>query len=371
MLMLVKVNLDNKAFSLINELIAEGKYPDLYHFIEIAINNQIQEEFSEESVIPIPKITEDESSYFESKEILKDETESQLKVGKDKWQEKLREIHLEKSGIEPIKRDLIWSFYNRFLPVKIVIRELAILMVKYGTWIELAQLKDYAYVFAREISQILKKYEDREDVPRNLKLSTGLPTPPSELASLKGAKKRKKELKLLSSKTRFMEQFVGRKTSGKNPEFHGAGFSMGLIAVKFVNNTCFVSLTENGREFALLNNPVIDGEQKDVAFFDDEVNFIMKNIIPRYTFEKIIVERILDELKKRPLTSNEINEIFKNAKKSFLLDQNLSNKQIKDELDEGTIVQERVATMGRLSEMGLVKWTIDSGGYSSYTIKAK
>lgn len=370
--MLVKVNLDNKAFSLINGLIAEGKYPDLYHFIEIAINNQIQEEFAEESAIPMPKITEDEISYFESKEILKGETESQLKeAGKDKWQEKLREIHLEKSEIEPIKRDLIWSFYNRFLPVKIVIRELAILMAKHGTWIELAQLKDYAYVFAREISQILKKYEDREDVPRNLKLSTGLPTPPSELASLKGAKKRKKELKLLSSKTRFMEQFVGRKTSGKNPEFHGAGFSMGLIAVKFVNNSCFVSLTENGREFALLNNPVIDGEQKDTAFFSNEVNFIMENIISRYTLEKIIIELILDELKKRSLTSNEINEIFKNTKKSFLTDQNLSSKQIKDELDDGTIVQERVATMGRLSEMGLVKWTIDSGGYSSYTIKVK
>lgn len=134
-----------------------------------------------------------------------------------------------------------------------------------------------------------------------------------------------------------MEQFVGRKTSGDNPEFHGAGFSMGLIAVRFVGNICYVSLTENGKEFALLNNPVIDGKQKDVAFFRDEVNFITENIIPIYALEKIIIDKILGELKKGSLTSN---EIFKEEKEKYLSDKKVRTKDIEDALEDNIIVQE-------------------------------
>lgn len=371
--MLVKINIDKETYSRIKDLISEGRYPDLYHFIGIAISNQIQEEFAKKTdSIHMVEVIENISP-FESAERLKDEVNSQLNDlrGKQLWQNKLREIQLEKSEIEPPKRDLIWSFYNRFFPVKLVIRELAILMAKQGTWIELDQLKDHAYAFALEISKILKEYEDKMDAPRNQKISTGLPTPLSELVGLKGAQKRKKEIKLLSSKSRFMAQFVGRKTSGDDPEFHGAGFSMGLIAVKFTGNICFVSLTENGREFALLNNPIIDSEQKDIAFFRDEVNFIMENIVPRYPLEKIIIDKIFDELKKHPLTSNEINDIFRDEKGRYMREHQMRTKETEDALDETKIVQERVSTMGRLSEINLVKWTIDSGGYSTYTLKQK
>lgn len=192
--MLVKINLDNETFAKIKALISEGKYPDLYHFIEIAVKNQIQEEFADHiDTISTTKILESGISITESIDRQKDEIASRFRdiIGKEWWQKKLREIKLEESTIEPNKRDLIWSFYNRFLPVKIVIHELAILMVKQGTWVELNQLKDYSYELAREISKILKEYEDKFDVPRNQRLSTGLPTPSSDLEGLKGVSKKK------------------------------------------------------------------------------------------------------------------------------------------------------------------------------------
>ena len=369
--MLVKINLENEIFAKINELISKKRYPDLYRFIEIAINNQVQEEFSEVEPILADKILESRISISES-ERQKDEVISHFSdiMGKEWWQKKLNEIQLEESEIQPHTRYLIWSFYNRFLPVKIVLHALAVSMAKQGTaWIDLNQLKDQSYEFALEISKSLKEHEDKFEVPRNQRLSTGLPTPLSETTGLRGFQRRKKELKLLSSKIRFMEQFVGRKTSGDNPEFHGAGFSMGLIAVKFVNNICYVSLTENGKEFVLLNNPVIDNRQSDVAFFRDEVNFIVQNIIPRYTLEKIIMDKILEELKKGSLTSNEINRIFKEEKAKYLKNKKKRTIDIEIALEDKIIVQERVSTMGRLSELGLVDWKVDKNGQSVYSLK--
>lgn len=372
--MLVKINIDNEVFVRIKELIDEGKYPDLYHFIEIAINNQVQEETSEAKTRPaesfdlsgqeaVAKMAEEELSkklYSYGKQINK----------KEEWQKKLKEIKLEESEIQPEKEDLIWSFHNRFLPVKIVVRQLSMAITEETPWIELGQLQEYAYDSAVKISQELKTYEDKFEVPRNQKLSTGLPLHPFDTRGLRVAEKRRMEKKLLSSKIRFMEQFVGRKIYRNNRnEFEGAGFSMGLIAVKFIGNTCNVSLTNEGREFALFNNPILDGEQKDVAFFPDEVDFIKEKIIPRYRLENIIVKRILSELKTRSLSANDASEIFKDEKEKYLREGVARTKEIEDALSDKMILQERVSTMGRLSELGLVKWTIDPKGQSIYTLK--
>lgn len=371
--MLVKINIDNETFARINELIAERKYPDLYHFIEIAINNQIQEEASEVKIRPAKSF-----EFFEQtipSESAKEFPNKSYSYGrpiseKDEWQKKLKEIKLEESEIQPEKEDLIWSFYNRFLPIKIVVRQLSMVILEEAPWMELGHLQEYAYDCAVQISDELKRYENKFGIPRNQKLSTGLPLPPFDPRGLRVAEKRRMEKKLLSSKIRFMEQFVGRKIYRNNRnEFQGASFSMGLVAVKFAGNSCLVSLTNDGREFAILNNPILDGEQRDVAFFPDEVDFIKEKIIPRFKLEEIIVNRILYELKGNKLSSEELDRISKEEKMKFLKEKSESTATIEEKTQDKVIVRERVATMGRLSELGLINWEIDKNGSSVYSLK--
>lgn len=366
--MLIKIDVDAEMFSKIKHLIDSGRYTDLYQFVTVAISNQIQEEFSQKGFESVPAL--EETSLLESSVSLTPAVPQPPMSRTDTtyWREQLKLMKLSSSEIEPEQQDLIWSFHNRFLPVKIVIHQLAKTMVKQGTWIELNELHQVAYELAVSVSAMLKEYEQRYDIPRNRRLSTGLPIPSTELKGLRGAKLRKKETKLLSSKERFMDHFVGKMIAriGQNG-FSGAPFQMGLMAIKFESNNCFVSLTQNGKEFAIMENPILDGNRHDIAFSDEEATFILKKIISRFKLETIIVNRILTELRKRSLSSQGADKIFEEEK------QRCFGKLVgvKKELEQlkKSIVQERVATMSRLSEIGFINWEVDRRGHSTYTLK--
>jgi len=185
-------------------------------------------------------------------------------------------------------------------------------------------------------------------MPRNKKLSTGLPIPKTEISGLKGIKKRKKEEKYQSSQNRFKEQFVG-KVRRKEPYFSGACFSMGLIAVKFEAETCLISLTTEGKDFALINNPILDENNFEYPFSDQEISFILENIYPKFEAENRIIHQIIQALENKNLQSDDINEIFESQnRKDFRA--------------------ERVSTMGKLSELRIVNWKINQEGKSIYSL---
>lgn len=368
--MLLKVDIDSQTMNKIKQLIDGGRYDDVYQFVSIAIKNQIQEELAESDstflVLKGQELQTQKSNVFS--EI------SPFKSAPD-WLNLLKKLSAQESEVEPNYEqydDLIWSFYNRFLPVKIIIRELAIMVVSRENWIELADLESNSYQHALEISQRLREYEEQHDLSRNQRLSTGLPTPISELNSVRGVRERRKiQSKIESSRKRFMEQFVGKKIRiNEQDHFKGSCFDMGLMAVKFSGNTTLVNLTRTGKEFALLCNPILDEQKKDMSLSTEESDFILKRIIPKFKLENIIVNRILRELVKNKLSSEEINEIFKEEKMMFLKEKGESTAKIEEKTEEKTITQERVATMGRLSELGLVTWDIGRNkGPSTYTIK--
>lgn len=347
---LIKIDIDSDLYKQIQKLIESGNYGDIYQFIKIAINNQIQEEISEPSI--------DESLESSSRSIQSSMQESIWQI-KNELKQLSGEIPLEKNEIEPEQSDLIWSFYNRLFPVKIIISKLAVMMKPEKPWVELGELQEAAFEVAEMYSEQLKDHEEEAQLSRNQKLSTGLPTPKSELRGLKGAMRRKKEAKLTASKLRFTEQFVGKHVKKQPPSFKGACFEMGLMRVKFSGNSCLVTLSDKGVEFALLENPIIENEKFDSAFSSEETEFIMEKIIPQFKLEFRIVQRILNELKGKNLTSDDIDKIFSDEKTKYY------NKK-GDVLQ--TIVQERVSTMGRLSELSLVNWQIDKEGKSVYSL---
>ena len=98
-----------------------------------------------------------------------------------------------------------------------------------------------------------------------------------------------------------------------------------------------------------MENPILDKESYESAFSDKEIDFIFHKIYSRFPLENKIVKKIIERLKIDTLTSSEIDRLFKDEKKDFL-------------------TEERIATMGRLSELQIVNWEIDNKGKSIYSL---
>ena len=359
--MLLKIDVDAMTIKKIEDLIEEGKYIDLRQFINVAILNQIEEEFSDNQLEF--KTNSDNFSQIQissnKKLVLEKMLRTRQKLPFDLantfssvssgWHKKLEEIIVDKSTMEPRSSELIWNFYNRFFPVKVVIHQLAkIIAIQQKKWIELGEIQQQGFDFAERIAAELKEFESNEKLPRNKKLSTGLPTPKMELIGLHGISKRKKEEKLHSGKRRFIEQIIGNITNDQRV-FSGACFKLGLMGIKCDDGICYISLTEIGKQFAMLKNPILDKETLKISFSDPEIRFIFRKIYPKFRLEIEIVHKIVDWLKKEKLTSNQLDQLFKDANRKYF-------------------AKERIATMGRLSELQIVDWKIDKQGKSQYTL---
>jgi len=334
--MLIKIDVKSDLFDRIQKLIDSGKFTDIHQFITIAINNQLQEESS-------GIISKLEKSPFLQDKILETHEEKQDEIVKHLW-----EFSPQESQYKPKTEDMICPFYTRFFPVKVIIHKLASMLSQQKPWIEIREIQEEAFIFAEKISTKLRDIEETDQLPRNKKLSTGLPMPKTEFSKLKGTKKRKKEEKYQSSKIRFKEQFVG-KPKQKEPYFSGACFSMGLIAVKFEDEACLVSLTKEGKDFALHDNPILDQEIFEHSFSEQEINFIINKIYPKFPSENKIIHEIIKVFQDKIFGPNDINEIFeKENRKDFRA--------------------ERVSTMGKLSEIQTVNWKINEEGKSIYSL---
>jgi len=349
--MLVKVDLDQTIIKKIEDLVRQGTYSDIHQFVSVSILNQLEEEISNRGrEFNSDQISEyqshSKSSFTKTEQSVSLRNVNPLTLN---WRQELLEMKVESTQIDPEPSELIWYFYNRFFPIKLVIYQLAkIVVTHHDNWIELGDLQVQAYEFAQEIATKLKNIEIRAKMPRNKKMSTGLPGSSMELISLRGTARKKKDDKLLRGRTRFMDQIVGKYISKYN-KFSGACFDLGLIGVKQDNEISYVSLSDLGKQFALLENPVLDKESYESVFSDKEVQFIFHRIYNRFPLENKIVKKIIEWLKRETLTSTQIDQLFKAEKReNFTL--------------------ERIATMGRLSELQIVNWEIDSEGKSQYTL---
>jgi len=378
--MLIKVDVDNDLYEQIENLIKDGKYQDVIQFFKISITNQLQEENAEIQWVKKDEVRNNDESKVNQTDIdkkMRDYLQAQKQVDKSKLS--LKE---EKSDLENKYDEFIWSFYNRFFPIKIAVNSLAGLMGEKG-WADLNEWQESAAKSARIWYQELKEYEITADLKMNERYSIGLPTDPSELNKVHKRKKKERiklEKKILSSKNRFMEQFVG-KYNQRNNEFSGACFEMGLLSIKLGTNSCFVSLSDLGRKFAKLDNPILDNpahwnDRIDLEYSDtfsnQEVQLIYEEIISKFKVEYEIIKELIKELKQKSMTSDDIQKIFVKYKKTILeyYPINIQNITKEESIDKekNRIIQTRVATMGRLSELKIVNWEIKERGISHYNL---
>ena len=215
-------------------------------------------------------------------------------------------------GIE--QTGLIWGFHNRFFPVKFIIHVLAKLLVEEtsnpvhppeieGPWIKFQRLTDEVKLESITASKMLNEMKV-ENKFENIDPTIGFPSTKNrflekpklrEIRSLNPMVAEEKARALEeTSKNRFLTQYVGRGLDRKNGvrEVAGACFEMKLIQAAVAEpygpkDDLYVTLTDLGKEFALLENPVIKG------LLDYSVHHKSTHI-PFIQFQKMAEEQGMD-----------------------------------------------------------------------------
>ena len=315
------------------------------------------------------------------------------------------------------KYPLIWSFYSRFLPVKLVLSVLAEMTSDVnGQMVDYEKFRNRAYKVAIGLREKIRAWEKDNDIKRNEKKSAGLPISPMEVTPAKMAK-------LKASETRFTEHFVGmttkswiRKQNTKPKDedtlkplkdkngvafFDGALNAMGLACFKADESQCptcegsgkdknkkdcrncygggknyemRVGLTKLGAQFYTQRSNFLIYYQRPfdkTPLADGEIAFIMDKIIPRFPLEEKFIENILSSLKeiranpeKKYLDAMEADAEFENKFLEWIKDKKNKTSVWMDNFknaqrDTTAATPWRVATMGRLVEMDYIKWDVE------------
>jgi len=390
----------------IKKLIDEGTYTNEQEFFRIAINNQLEDDLNPESKPDIliedkvkGIISEAEVEINAYPPAMKHWNYSVIDITKLKNFQRLETLDLKE--IEPLSSDelygptstgLIFFIQNRFLPIKLIVTELArTISEKKSQWIDLDDFKNNVSELAIGIGERLREIKV---IDNDINLSTGFPVSIEKLKERHGnrllKKIRLKENKnrwlierSISGKRRFVDQFLGKPIKkDERMTFYGACFEMGLISV-VDDNGWKLTLTENGTKFASMKNHVLElissniGEKNiDKVFSENELKFILKNIIPKFGLEKNVINEIMKKKKGHVLIAEDAKNILETQKRDYLIamyepkdftkfeieyKKKMEKDQQKDILIWLTEKQSDVqtaATMRRLAELGVVSLKI-------------
>ena len=267
---------------------------------------------------------------------------------------------------------LLFKMYSRFLPVRITMAVLANMLYESGEdHVGLDSLRGAAYDIAVEIGGELVESERRNGIGRNKRVSTGLPTKAVDDTQA-GVEKRAHVQK------RFKDQYVGRVRRdrvAKTGHADGAPAALGLVTMFEKNGRVEVTLTDAGKRFCMLDNPVVRGEYSGGrALGDEEAAFILSELLPRLPLEHAFADAAVGAVKKagpEGVTTKDLNKIFLKEARVFTKKypkarDMLGFKGLDRETEDARIVGWRVATMGRLAELGAVEWSVRDGASVFY-----
>jgi len=273
---------------------------------------------------------------------------------------------------------LLTGGYSRILPIKISLAVLCYLLEsRKDTKIGLKELRVNAYDIAEEMGGMITKYEKENDVPRNKKISTGLPKKSVD----------KDDDKVNIAQMRVKDLFIGKIRNSrilKKRHFEGALSALGLAYAFEEEGEIFISLTESGRELFLMDNPIIQkADYNKPALTQEESKFILNKLIAQRELEELLIKTSINSVKKfkeskdgefaKENLENLEHDLFKDVKKYIKDNPKIIKKyniavDLNDEKLEKKISQWRLSTMGRLSELNVVKWTISKDSISEYVL---
>jgi len=313
---------------------------------------------------------------------------------------KIIEKHISKKSNSTLPRKnqaFMSQFQGRFFPMKVITRKLAELIYEnHGQIIDYDNFSEKCYEYALEISKKLKDIEEKEPkIKRNKKFSTGLPAIDENDIT----------------KKRFLEHYLGisekawknRQRNDHNPTYDGALNSCGFAY--FESETMDeksnqiprikIGITKRGLDFGIMKNDILDDFQSlelsrdnwKYALTEKESEFIQKEVLHEFPFEKSLIESVMKEVENTQkrircqdcdtrayACSHILDKKFEEWTKdllskhdpkkepfgdiNFLLIDDSDEKEY--EKKKQTLQQLRTATVGRLSELGVIEWKIST-----------
>jgi len=284
--------------------------------------------------------------------------------------------------VNKIKYDgypILSRFYTRFAPAKIVLCVLADLLRQNpnSEKVDLEVLRVDALDIATEAVNEIIKFEQINGIKRNRKISTGFP------------KLNQDKEHQVSIHRRFRNQYVGKirkerkkeGEEGRHEFFEGILSALGLVYATRENGRTMISLTQKGKEFYLIDNPILN-EDFSHGLSKKESEYIFDVLILQIPLERQLWESALQIVKniehdpklegkysklleESTIESYEnwIRENPKEAKKfrfdsiEYVINE-VTHEEKMEEIWAKYIQGWRVAVMGRLSELNKIKWNI-------------
>ena len=286
------VDIPPDVVDLVQKYINKNEYRSIQDFIINAIQNQIylienSDQINTCKVEP-PSIKTDQSIKLKDRVNLLE----------------LRDVTIITFQPDPSKLSSSLSgFWNKFFPVKVVIRVLTNLINENKGAILLDSLQETASVEARNLGLSLFKMEKGSGKKRGDRLFTGLPV------------KKNSE----SSRSRFKSHFVGSLTVKK---IDGMSGILRLIDIeKRDDGKDYVSLTPLGLEFYKLQNPILDLKNYDHSLSIQEKAFLLKIIQTHLQEEYEDIKFVLNLIAQGKKDTKELHESVLNYKQGFNINQ--------------------------------------------------
>ncbi|HEV3256669.1 MAG TPA: hypothetical protein VG013_07320 [Gemmataceae bacterium] len=311
---LLAMNLSDKLFLAIKELVEKGNYHSPEGFLEIAAFNQlalergatpaeiverghrrIRETSGEGANGAVQQKTEPEPAPDKTtatitkraaKPVARTVPDADTVADKDvelAFNRLAKTVRGEKSPA-PCKatphhdaKDRIFGQVNRLFPMKLACRWLATASATEEKWPKYESISDRIADDAVTIASLLGQWDNNASRKRDEHLSTGLPW------------------RLSSSRDRFLSQFVARVT--RTGEIYPGAICQYELAT-FQDSA--IALTEQGLAFAQIDSPILDAKDNKTptALSSDETNFLVRQVVgwvpSEYDDMKIILMAVRD-----------------------------------------------------------------------------
>ncbi len=323
------INIPRNLLEEIRKILNKKEYNNINELVITALENQISLEESEiieedlfTTVMRMPKTTH--------------RKEDEIKIKKDVFEIlTLKQTNNIKTLPKPTETDLnfpnveykdswLWGQINRIFPIKVALRVLLNMQNENKDFIDLNQFKIKAGEIAKLVGHELAKIDEKQNRKRDKKVSTALPIGLKEDKAL----------------ARFYNHFLAFRRADNILD--GA-----LARFKFVNiitdkeNKQLIGLTNEGLQFAKINNSIFDDDlYANSTLSDEEKSFYLNHVKQNVPEELNPLKNILGIISKGNSTVTEIDDKI---------------REIKQNWTDTTITTQRSGTLGRLFELGLVE----------------
>ena len=283
---------------------------------------------------------------------------------------------------------LLFGHYSRIFPAQIGLHVLGNLMRKLNsTMINFDTFTKEAYDVAEEIAEEYLEKEKKDDrLKRVKKISIGLPKPyeDNRITAEQSIKEQ-----------RYKDRNFGKikKTKDGNKTLEGLMSALGLIRVFHNKDEVLVTFSEAGKKLYSMKNPIFN-KTDDTAFSDKEQEYIIKYLISKRVLEAKLLgvaKKIIQNSKSKVNVVKDIEQAFQDEIKKFaktcsdhntsarlekmikitedIIETNLQNKA--EDRKQTAIEAVRIATLGRMAEVGIINWETNSERKTLYSIAKK